>query len=290
MNLDMGVKPSWTDAMAAADLYGGKAIHISGTMRFEYQPSGVSNRKSAFYAYSLDLGVPKGRLNDIAGAFTIPNVTSGTDLQAWNLELTLTFHGAHPTSDPMPGRHLAKFLHRRAYCDCSLLAMNAPGPLYASRTVLSSVSPFFRAMFKGEWAELRQGTDTPIQFMTWRAPVVVLAIIYICSGWLPGMVLPKESKRLVREFVCDPATFDFLIWRELFERAQMLELKPLMLAVNRQLADMLEAQFRDLVTAEAVPVHQFSESDDDEAEPSGGAEGAAKSPDQVEQAASVAAE
>ncbi|KAJ3351972.1 hypothetical protein GGF32_004023 [Allomyces javanicus] len=109
-------------------------------------------------------------------------------------------------------------------------------------------------MFKGEWAESRQGTDTPIQIMTWHA---------------------RDYSHLLGL---------------LFELAQMLELKPLMLAVNRQLADMLEAQFRDLVTAEAVPAHQFSESDDDEAEPSGGAEGAAKSPDQVEQAVSVAAE
>ncbi|KNE59711.1 hypothetical protein AMAG_05176 [Allomyces macrogynus ATCC 38327] len=41
----MGVKFSWTDATAAANLYGGKALRVKGELKYDPQPSGVSFRK-----------------------------------------------------------------------------------------------------------------------------------------------------------------------------------------------------------------------------------------------------
>ncbi|KAJ3351971.1 hypothetical protein GGF32_004022 [Allomyces javanicus] len=225
-------------------------------------------------------------MNDVIGAVSLSNITAATDYQVRNLALTFSIAIVQPTSEMTSEQSVVKFLHRPAYCDCALLAKDAPGPLYASRTVLSNASPFFRTMFKGKWADSRQGTETPIQFTTWHAPAVALALIHIYSGWLPGMVLPKGTKQLVREFACDPDTLEYPTWRNLFELSQMLELKPLTLAVNRQLVEMLEAQYRDLANAEAAQAHRFSdESDDDEAAPPGSVEGAVKDLDHVEQEA-----
>ncbi|KAJ3367963.1 hypothetical protein GGF31_006919 [Allomyces arbusculus] len=97
------------------------------------------------------------------------------------------------------------------------------------------------------------------------------------------MALPKVTKRLVREFSCDPDSLRYPVWRNLFELSQMLELKPLTLAVNRQLVKMLETQYLDLMNAEAAP------NDDDEAELSCGEEEVTKGPDHVEQEAADAA-
>ncbi|KAJ3360580.1 hypothetical protein GGF32_008323, partial [Allomyces javanicus] len=118
------------------------------------------------------------------------------------------------------------FLNDPALCDCAFLAKDAPEPLYASRMMLARSSPFFRTMFSGDWAESAKFKD-PISFTSWHAAAVALTFIHIYSGWLPGTPLPKGARKRVRSFSCNPDTLEYPTWRNMFELAQMLELKAL---------------------------------------------------------------
>ncbi|KAJ3367962.1 hypothetical protein GGF31_006918 [Allomyces arbusculus] len=143
------------------------------------------------------------------------------------------------------------FLNDPTLCDCSFLAKDALEPLYASRMMLARSSPFFRTMFSGDWAESANAKD-PISFTSWHAAAVALTFIHIYSGWLPGTPLPKGARKRVRAFACDPDTLEYPTWRNMFELAQMLELKALMLAINRKLVTLLEDQFQELRATKAT--------------------------------------
>ncbi|KNE59730.1 hypothetical protein AMAG_05194 [Allomyces macrogynus ATCC 38327] len=144
------------------------------------------------------------------------------------------------------------FLNDPTLCDCYFLAKDAPGPLYASLMMLARASPFFRTMFSGDWAESAPKTEDPIKFTSWHAAAVALTFIHIYSGWLPGTPLPKGALKRVRSFSCDPTKLEYPTWRNMFELAQMLELKALTLAINRQLVALLEAQFQELGATKAT--------------------------------------
>ncbi|KAJ3351976.1 hypothetical protein GGF32_004027 [Allomyces javanicus] len=107
-----------------------------------------------------------------------------------------------------------RFLGDKRVSDCAFLAKGSDAPIFASRLMLARSSLFFRRMFS--------------PFDSWHAAGVVLVLIHIYSGWLPGQPLPLNTPaHLVADPACDPAKLEYPKWRNFLELAQMLELKPI---------------------------------------------------------------
>ncbi|KAJ3351966.1 hypothetical protein GGF32_004017 [Allomyces javanicus] len=137
-----------------------------------------------------------------------------------------------------------RFLGDKHVSDCAFLAKGSDAPIFASRLMLARSSLFFRLMFSGPWRE--SSTTAPIPFDSWHAASVVLMLIHIYSGWLPGQFLPFNiSAQLLGAFAYDPAKVEYPTWRNFLELAQMLELKLLTLAINRHLVTLLNDQYRE---------------------------------------------
>ncbi|KAJ3372608.1 hypothetical protein GGF31_001628 [Allomyces arbusculus] len=115
----------------------------------------------------------------------------------------------------------------------------ADKPLLALRIVLMHASPYFRAMFSGQWAE--SSSPAPIVLRSWLTPTVAPVFIHMYSGWLPVNPLPSEtSAKVLANFRCELHIFGLTIWRNLLEYAEMLGLNALALATNRQIVDLLD--------------------------------------------------
>ncbi|KNE72677.1 hypothetical protein AMAG_16436 [Allomyces macrogynus ATCC 38327] len=244
-------------------------LKISGSMKF--MSSGTRT-----VPFSMSLAVPVIlEPNDVLAVTTI-QVRTAKSMQVTDLTLQVSFSLHDPSMAPgltttsMPpmdkckGNDLLKSLNDLAISDCAFSTKNTTTLLYASRAILAAKSSFFRTMFKGTWAESARGaTLEPIQFDSWEGAAVALVLVHLYSGWLPGEPLPKFTRKLVRDFACDPNALDFATWRNMFDLARMLELKELMLAINRQLVAHLEEEFVEIKNmAEAAE----EERDDDEHE------------------------
>ncbi|KAJ3361216.1 hypothetical protein GGF32_007646 [Allomyces javanicus] len=179
-----------------------------------------------------------GRVKDLVVGFTLSEVVT---------------HGK-PAPEPVivpASLGYLQCLHDPDVCDCSFQVGETATLLYATRVLLIRASPYFKAMFLGDWAETQ--SKDPIPFTLWSAPAVALAFVHIYSGWTPNVALPTNMPTyLLADFACDPATLSFATWRQLLELAQYLGLKDLALAVNRKLMALLEEQLRELAAMPSV--------------------------------------
>ncbi|KAJ3360573.1 hypothetical protein GGF32_008316 [Allomyces javanicus] len=164
-----------------------------------------------------------------------------------NFELVESNATESPRTLVVPPPHgVLQYLHNVNAGDCAFRVRGTDTLLYASRIMLMRASPFFAAMFSGDWAETQ--SKDPISFTSWEAPAVALAFVHIYSGWTPNQpALPEDMPaNLVNVFACDPASLDEEAWRHLFKLALFLGLRPLARAVNRKLVALLDDQFQDL--------------------------------------------
>ncbi|KAJ3351978.1 hypothetical protein GGF32_004029 [Allomyces javanicus] len=98
-----------------------------------------------------------------------------------------------------------RFLGDEHVSDCAFLAKGSDAPIYASRLML---------------ARATSSTTAPIPFDSWHAASVVLMLIHIYSGWLPGQPLPLNTPaHLVADPAYDPAKVEYPTWRNFLELA-----------------------------------------------------------------------
>ncbi|KNE71758.1 hypothetical protein AMAG_16062 [Allomyces macrogynus ATCC 38327] len=259
-NLELGVCIFWGNAASMPSVLEGKNVTVSGTLGYAWSMStGYNNGGQRIGTHSFMMDAVATR-SGICAVTPLNNVASSIDntVSSVSLEFAITLTPTDPPASCIDQTLVVPhslgfiaFLNDPALCDCAFLTKDAPAPLYASRMMLARSSPFFRTMFSGDWAESANSKD-PIKFTSWHAPAVALTFIHIYSGWLPGTPLPKGARKRVRSFACDPDTLEYPTWRNMFELAQMLELKALTLAINRQLVASLEAQFQDLKATKAT--------------------------------------
>ncbi|KAJ3360562.1 hypothetical protein GGF32_008304 [Allomyces javanicus] len=258
VEMELGLALFW-DGKAVPKILDGKALAISCTFGYTWSASGYNGgKRTESYPFSMNVDPLQ---SGVCAVSPLLDMTISTNNYFSSISLAVTINLA-PKASLVSGVDQAllvpyslgfiAFLNDPALSDCAFLAKDAPEPLYASRMMLSRSSSFFRTMFSGDWAESAGKTKDPIKFTSWHAAAVALTFIHIYSGWLPGTPLPKGARRRVRSFMCNPDTLEYPTWRNMFELAQMLELKLLTLAINRQLVALLEAQFQELKATKAT--------------------------------------
>ncbi|KAJ3360239.1 hypothetical protein GGF32_008586 [Allomyces javanicus] len=219
----------------------GRVFDATGTLSFR-PSSAAANSALETFNFSFQLladHVSRGQI-----AVTLVDVTLPADGRVKDVTVDLVLSEVLSHGKPALELGILQYLHDPEVCDCSFLLSGAATPLYATRVLLMR-SPFFKAMFSGDWAETQ--SKDPIKFTSWDAPAVALAFVYIYSGWTPDVPLPSQTPAdLLTDFACVPSTLPFARWRNLLDLAQFLGLKDLALAVNRKLVALLEEQSREL--------------------------------------------
>ncbi|KNE70215.1 hypothetical protein AMAG_15184 [Allomyces macrogynus ATCC 38327] len=257
VTVEIGVIVSWD--MNGVREHDGKNVHIYGSMSYKRIVGESGPTRSETKRYSMIVKASPAFPNPSRSATAIHTFTNvltplNHQVSAFSLWVNIVHVGPTATSIDRsmtvpPALGFVVLLNDPTVCDCSFLAKDASVPLYASRTMLTRSSPFFRAMFSGEWAETCTKGE-PINVISWDVAAVVLVFVHIYSGWLPGSMLPKGAEKVVRDFKCDPETIEFASWHNMLELARMLELKALTLGINRHLVTLLDVQFKELAAAE----------------------------------------
>ncbi|KAJ3360241.1 hypothetical protein GGF32_008588, partial [Allomyces javanicus] len=219
----------------------GRVFDATGTLSF--RPSSAT-ANSALQSCKFTFQLLADRVTMGQVAVTMMNVALPADGWVKDVVVDLVLSEVVLQSKPALELGMLQYLHDPDVCDCSFLVGGTATPLYATRILLMR-SPFFKAMFSGDWAETQ--SKDPIKFTSWDAPAVALAFVYIYSGWTPDVPLPRQTPAdFLADFACVPSTLSFAQWRKLLALAQYLGLKDLALAVNRKLMALLEEQSREL--------------------------------------------
>ncbi|KAI9220819.1 hypothetical protein BC828DRAFT_382599 [Blastocladiella britannica] len=221
---------------------------------------------------------PIVKTNNMGGAFQLvhglpTSVGYEASNRPWYLKVKVEFLAKPPKLD-QPGRpivmppirNLLAFLDDESVCDCSFMPSDCANPIHASKLLLVSASPFFRTLFgsAGEFAETKAIKDgEPIPMPAWRTSSLVLMLVHVYSGWLPGQPLPKGAMSvaatgegqdqeqhvgIVTKHACDPGQLHFADWANLQELANMLEMPGLEAATMDLVAKKLIAAKDKLVT------------------------------------------
>ncbi|KAI9173177.1 hypothetical protein H9P43_007308 [Blastocladiella emersonii ATCC 22665] len=140
-------------------------------------------------------------------------------------------------------------LNDPAVCDVAFLACDSTSPIHASRAILKSRSPFFAAMFRGNWAESIKSSE-PIKLPEWGRVTLVVVLLHLYSGWSPAgskAAVPAEIATVLARL--EVKTTDLGSLAELtncFEIAGMLECCDLVKSLRDNVVVVLDDQVKAL--------------------------------------------
>ncbi|KAI9173179.1 member 38 [Blastocladiella emersonii ATCC 22665] len=143
---------------------------------------------------------------------------------------------------------LLESLNNADFCDVSFLVGDAKLPVHASRGILAARSPFFGAMFRGDWAESTDAKSTdaksPVLLPTWHRASFALIVMHLYTKWVPVRSdIPEPIAAALTKFDVCAAEFDsYEVLINCIDLTAMLELPKLCSALKPKLMDALDAR------------------------------------------------
>ncbi|KAI9219103.1 hypothetical protein BC828DRAFT_184694 [Blastocladiella britannica] len=129
----------------------------------------------------------------------------------------------------------------------------AATPAPPTPELAATEAPSAPASSAAHWSEARAvAAHRPIALPNWSVAALVLSLIHMYSGWVPGRTLPADAVRVLRKHKVAIDAMDADEWREVYKLARMLELRGFAAAVNRQMARVLDLEHRRLMEQEAL--------------------------------------